>query len=56
MRHIIIASVLTMMSFTSSFAADIDLPQPQKTGGMPLMEALSNRKSTREFSCHQIQL
>ena len=50
MRHIIIASVLTMMSFTSSFAADIELPQPQKTGGMPLMEALSNRKSTREFS------
>ena len=38
------------MSLSSMNAADIELPQPQKTGGMPLMEALSNRKSTREFS------
>ena len=55
MKHIIIASVLTVMSFSNTFAADIELPQPQKTGGMPLMEALSNRKSTREFS-HDKQL
>jgi nitroreductase len=26
------------------------LPEPSKTGGMPLMEALSLRRSTREFS------
>ncbi|HSN20888.1 MAG TPA: nitroreductase family protein [Usitatibacter sp.] len=26
------------------------LPPPQKTGGMPLMEALAKRRSTREFS------
>ena len=32
----------------------IQLPQPQKTGGMPLMEALANCKSTREFSDHKI--
>lgn len=50
MKHIIIASMLTLMSLSSMNAADIELPQPQKTGGMPLMEALSNRKSTREFS------
>lgn len=50
MRHFIIASMLTVMTFTSCAAADIILPQPQKTGGMPLMEALSKRKSTREFS------
>lgn len=36
--------------FLSSVASDIILPQPQKEGGMPLMEALSKRKSTREFS------
>ena len=42
--------MLTLMSLSSMNAADIELPQPQKTGGMPLMEALSNRKSTREFS------
>ena len=50
MKHIIIASMLTLMSLSSMNAADIELPHPQKTGGMPLMEALSNRKSTREFS------
>lgn len=50
MRHFIIASMLTMMSFSSCAASDIVLPQPQKKGGMPLMEALSKRQSTREFS------
>jgi nitroreductase len=28
----------------------VKLPEPRKTGGMPLMEALANRKSTREFT------
>ena len=50
MKRIIIASMLTIMSLSSFAATDILLPQPVKTGGMPLMEALSNRKSTREFS------
>ncbi|MDR1951637.1 MAG: nitroreductase family protein [Bacteroidales bacterium] len=31
-------------------AQDIKLPAPQKTGGMPLMEALNNRKTQRSFS------
>ncbi len=31
------------------FAQDIKLPAPDKTGGKPLMQALSERKSTREF-------
>lgn len=35
---------------TSLSAQHIELPKPQKTGGMPLMEALSERRSTREFS------
>lgn len=50
MKRMIIASMLTMLSLTSCAASDITLPQPQKTGGMPLMEALANRQSTREFS------
>ena len=29
---------------------EIKLPAPNKTGGMPLMDALSNRKSSRDFS------
>jgi len=32
------------------FAQDIALPEPQKTGGKPLLDALSERSSTREFS------
>jgi len=35
-------------------AQDITLPQPVKTGGMPLMEALSKRSSSREFSTADI--
>ncbi|MDR0988513.1 MAG: SagB/ThcOx family dehydrogenase [Prevotellaceae bacterium] len=34
----------------SASAQDISLPQPVKKGGMPLMEALNNRASAREFS------
>jgi nitroreductase len=51
-----ILSVLAVAVFLSgplaAVAQDlkpIDLPKPQITGGMPLMEALSARKSTREF-------
>jgi nitroreductase len=32
----------------------ITLPQPQKTGGKPLMEVLNARKSTRSFSSQKI--
>lgn len=49
MKHIIFASLIAIASF-SCVASDVFLPQPQKKDGMPLMEALSNRKSTREFS------
>ena len=35
---------------------NIDLPRPRTTGGMPLMEALSNRSSSREFSRKEIPL
>jgi SagB-type dehydrogenase family enzyme len=31
-------------------AQDIKLPDPQRSGGMPLMDALNKRQSTREFS------
>ncbi|MFR0835932.1 MAG: nitroreductase family protein [Barnesiella sp.] len=33
----------------STFAQTIKLPEPQKTGGKPLMEVLSQRQSTRDF-------
>src|ERR1039457_4099054 len=31
------------------FAQSIDLPAPQKTGGMPLMDALAKRSTARAF-------
>ena len=43
---IIVCSALTMLVC----AQDIKLPEPQKTGGMPLMEALAARQSQRTFS------
>jgi SagB-type dehydrogenase family enzyme len=34
----------------------IELPEPQTSGGMPLMEALSNRKTSREFAPRELEL
>jgi len=35
---------------------NIKLPEPKKTGGMPLMEALSNRATSRSFDTKPISL
>ena len=50
--------MLAVMAFSQSCAQaqDIALPAPNITGGMPLMEALKNRKSDREFSSREIPL
>jgi len=49
--------ILIIMAATiSSSAQNIDLPQPQKTGGKPLMEALNERKTNREFSQRELDL
>jgi len=40
----------------SATAQDIQLPAPQKTGGMPLMEALNHRQTTREFSDRELDM
>ena len=50
MKRIIIATMLVVLSLSNSVASDIILPKPKMEGGMPLMEALAKRKSTREFS------
>jgi nitroreductase len=39
-----------MLSGLSAFCQSSVLPKPQTTGGMPLMEALSKRQTSREFS------
>jgi nitroreductase len=38
----------------SLFAQSIDLPSPQKTGGMPLMDALAKRSTARVFDSKEL--
>lgn len=45
--------ILSFLSITTTLTGQsevIKLPPPQKTGGLPLMEALSQRKTQRQFS------
>ena len=42
--------LVVLLAGISCYAQDIKLPTPNKTGGMPLMEALSKRQTSREFS------
>jgi nitroreductase len=39
---------------SSVFAQSIDLPAPQKTGGMPLMDALAKRSTSRAFATNEL--
>ena len=48
LKSFLLAAVL--LSPLAAGAEDWKLPAPQQTGGMPLIEALANRKSTREFA------
>jgi SagB-type dehydrogenase family enzyme len=47
---LIMASILTL----SMNAQDIQLLAPQISGGMPLMEALANRKTNRDFTQNEL--
>jgi Nitroreductase len=49
MNKFILLLLLTAFGLSCS-AQDIALPSPVKTGGKPLMEALNERQSSREFS------
>ena len=49
MKNLVIISVF-IMGGLSCMAQDIKLPAPTKTGGKPLMEALNERQSDRDFS------
>ena len=55
MRNVMI--LLFAVIFGSALAAaDINLPAPNKKGGMPLNEALANRRTKRAFSDKEIPL
>ena len=50
MKKIWIIIMATMFSLSTNAQDIIPLLPPQKTGGLPLMEALAKRKTNREFS------
>ena len=54
MNRIFIVMLIMSFCISCTTAQDIPLPQPRKTGGKPLMEALSERQSTREFSDREL--
>lgn len=61
MRHRILFQTLAILTILAGTAfgqirdmQPITLPQPQKTGGKPLMQTLNERKSTRSFSAKRL--
>ena len=51
-----LAAVLALAASLGAFAAPISLPQPRKSGGMPLFEALSKRSSAAQKDFAKDQL
>jgi len=49
MRKMIVTTLLLVSTLVLFSQKSITLPQPKKTGGMPLMETLSKRSTSRSF-------
>lgn len=57
MKRLIVSVIGLCLGITFCLAQEIEtirLPEPRKTGGMPLMEALQKRQSTRLFSSREL--
>lgn len=54
MKKFLLTAALFITFQASANAETLNLPQPDKTGGIPLMEAISKRQSVREFSAKEI--
>jgi SagB-type dehydrogenase family enzyme len=48
--------LIVILTCSNLIAQNIDLPAPQKTGGMPLMDALSKRSTARAFDTTAISM
>lgn len=53
---VLAANAVFAEATTETILKDIILPEPVKTGGMPLMDALSARKTDRTFSKEELPL
>ncbi|MDR2643125.1 MAG: SagB/ThcOx family dehydrogenase [Planctomycetaceae bacterium] len=49
MKRTLIVTTIILALATTTFAADITLPPPQKTGGKPIFDAINERQSTRSL-------
>jgi SagB-type dehydrogenase family enzyme len=55
MKKLLTIIAITVLTSTQVVTSQtIELPAPYKTGGMPLMEALSERSSSRDFSPNEL--
>jgi SagB-type dehydrogenase family enzyme len=48
--------LIAFLCLGNSLAQNVDLPASQKSGGMPLMDALAKRSSGREFDSKELSL
>lgn len=53
MKKFFITAIMTLTA-VSMMAADVKLPAPETTKGLPAMQAFAERKSTRQFSDKQL--
>lgn len=53
---LILAAILSGSAIIPLAAQDIKLPDPDKTGGIPLMQALNARQTTRSFTKDSLSL
>jgi SagB-type dehydrogenase family enzyme len=56
MKRFIILSFTCLLFSSEIFAQDINLPAPQTDGGLPLMQALSQRQTIRAFSPRELDM
>ncbi len=49
MRKLLVSAILAVLFISQVNAQNIELPEAEKAGGMPLMEALNNRTTVRSF-------
>lgn len=55
-RKLLMLLIATVFLTQTACSQNIQLPTPDRNGGIPLMQALNERQSTREFSDKEISL
>lgn len=54
MKNLTLIFIITILSSSMVTSQDIYLPEPDREGGMPLMQALNQRHTSREFSSQKL--